>query len=482
MATVLIIEDNQAMSEMLATVVKELGHVASCAFTIQDGLRQAQSAAYDVVFLDVRLPDGNGLELLPEIRKNESSPEVIILTGFADPDGAELAIKSGAWDYLQKPVSLQELELLLNRVLQYRDNLRMVQKPSVALSLPGIVGNSPLMKTCLDVLAHAANTDANVLITGETGTGKELFARAIHHNSRTCKGDFVVVDCTALPETLVESILFGYEKGAFTGAEKSREGLIQQANGGTLFLDEVGELPPSMQKAFLRVLQERVFRPVGSKQEVGCTFRLVAATNRDLDQMVLSGGFRKDLLYRLRTIAMEIPPLRNRLEDIKPIVLHHTARFCENYGIELKGFSSDFFKALSSYDWPGNVRELVNSIESAVSVAQHEPILFPKHLPPTIRVHLAKALIENRRETSVPGAAEESTGNSGSLVSYREFRQAALLQAEKRYFQDLMISARGNIGEACRISGLGRTRLYTLLKKYEISRFDWPVSGIEQED
>jgi two-component system, NtrC family, response regulator len=482
MATVLIIEDNQAMNEMLATVVKELGHVASCAFTIQDGLRQAQSAAYDVVFLDVRLPDGNGLELLPEIRKNESAPEVIILTGFADPDGAELAIKSGAWDYLQKPVSLQELELLLNRVLQYRDNLRMVQKPPVALSLPGIVGNSPLMKTCLDVLAHAANTDANVLITGETGTGKELFARAIHHNSRTCKGDFVVVDCTALPETLVESILFGYEKGAFTGAEKSREGLIKQANGGTLFLDEVGELPPSMQKAFLRVLQERVFRPVGSKQEVGCNFRLLAATNRDLDQMVLSGGFRKDLLYRLRTIAMEIPPLRNRLEDIKPIVLHHTARFCENYGIELKGFSSDFFKALSSYSWPGNVRELVNSIESAVSVAQHEPILFPKHLPPTIRVHLAKALIENRRETSVHGASEGSADNSGSLVSYRDFRQAALFQAEKRYFQDLMISARGNIGEACKISGLGRTRLYTLLKKYEISRFDWPVSGIEQED
>ena len=167
----------------------------------------------------------------------------------------------------------------------------MAQKPSVALSLPGIVGNSAQMKACLDVLAQAANTEANVLITGETGTGKELFARAIHYNTRAIKGDFVVVDCAALPETLVESILFGYEKGAFTGAEKSKEGLIKQANGGTLFLDEVGELPQSMQKAFLRVLQERYFRPVGSKEEVRCNFRLVAATNRELDQMVQSGDF-----------------------------------------------------------------------------------------------------------------------------------------------------------------------------------------------
>jgi two-component system, NtrC family, response regulator len=475
MAAVLIIEDNQAMCEMLSTMVKDMGHEVSCAFTIAEGLRKALSAAYDVVFLDVRLPDGNGLDILPEIRKKESSPEVIILTGFADPDGAELAIKSGAWDYLQKPISLQELELLLNRVMQYRDNLRMAQKPSVALSLPGIVGNSPLMQACLDVLAQAANSEANVLITGETGTGKELFARAIHYNTRALKGNFVVVDCAALPETLVESILFGYEKGAFTGAEKSKEGLIQQANGGTLFLDEVGELPPSMQKAFLRVLQERVFRPVGSKQEVGCTFRLLAATNCDLDQMVLSGSFRKDLLYRLRTISMEVPPLRNRPEDIKPIVLHHTARFCDNYGIELKGFSSDFFKALASYDWPGNVRELVNSLESAISVAQHEPILFPKHLPPAIRVHLAKSLIGNRRETNMQGAAGVSTESPSSLAPYRGFREAALVEAEKKYFQDLMLLSRGSISEACRISGLGRTRLYSLLKKYEISRFDWPA-------
>jgi two-component system, NtrC family, response regulator len=476
MATVLIIDDNLAMSEMLSSIVKEMGHEFSCAFTIEDGLRKALSEAYDVVFLDVRLPDGNGLDILPEIRKNESSPEVIILTGFADPDGAELAIKSGAWDYLQKPISLKELELLLNRVLQYRDNLKMAHKPAVALSLPGIVGNSVQMKACLDVLAQAANSEANVLITGETGTGKELFAKAIHCNARASGGDFVVVDCAALPETLVESILFGYEKGAFTGAEKSKEGLIKQANGGTLFLDEVGELPQSMQKAFLRVLEERVFRPLGSKEEVRCTFRLVAATNRDLDQMVQAGTFRKDLLYRLRTISLEVPPLRGHREDIKAIVLHHTARFCENYGIEMKGFSSDFFNSLSSYDWPGNVRELVNSLENAISVAQHEPILFPKHLPPAIRVHLAKSLIEDRRETSTQGAAWESTELHGPLTSYRGFRKTVLLEAERKYFQDLMILSRGSISEACKISGLGRTRLYSLLKKYVISRFDWPPS------
>jgi two-component system, NtrC family, response regulator len=235
-----------------------------------------------------------------------------------------------------------------------------------------------------------------------------------------------------------------------------------------------------MQKAFLRVLQERIFRPVGSKEEVRCTFRLVAATNRDLDQMVQAGTFRKDLLYRLRTISLDVPPLRNHPEDIKAIVLHHTARFCENYGIEMKGFSSDFFNSLLSYEWPGNVRELVNSLENAISVAQHEPILFPKHLPPAIRVHLAKSLIENRRETSAQGAAGENTESPGPLASYRGFRKTVLLEAEKKYFRDLMVLSRGSISEACKISGLGRTRLYSLLKKHGISRFDWPPSKNQQ--
>ncbi len=473
MANVLIIDDDEMICEMLSTMVKRMGHEANYAFTIEAGLRAALSGSYDVVFLDVRLPDGNGLEILPEIRKSSSSPEVIIMTGYADHDGAELAIRSGAWDYVQKPISPKELRPPLSRVLQYREIMKKARKPAVALSLPGIVGNSPEMKACFDVLAQAVNSEANVLISGETGTGKELFARAIHFNSTTLKGDFVVVDCAALPETLVEGILFGYEKGAFTGAEKSKEGLIKQANGGTLFLDEVGELPSSMQKAFLRVLQERSFRPLGAKEEVRCAFRLIAATNRDLDQMVQAGSYRKDLLYRLRTIAMEVPPLRNHPLDIKPIALHHVARLCENYGIEMKGFSPDFFDALTSYDWPGNVRELVNSLESSISLAHHEPILFPKHLPPAIRVHLAKSSIGSRQKTGFQDPLGDGSASPNTLPTYRGFRETALLEAEVRYFQDLMRLSRGSVRQACKISGLGRTRLYYFLKKYQISRFGW---------
>jgi len=257
MEDILIIDDDKTICEMLSSLIQSMGYDVTYSLTLKSGLEEASAGAFGVVFLDVRMPDGNGLDMLHEIRQVPSSPEVIIMTGQGDPDGAALAIKSGAWDYLEKPSSIEEMTLPLVRALQYREE-KKARMPKMALKREGIVGSSPQLAACLDLVAQAANSDANVLIEGETGTGKELFARAIHENSSRANGNFVVVDCTALPETLVESVLFGHKKGSFTGADKTQDGLIKQADGGTVFLDEVGELPLSAQKTFLRSFRNTV--------------------------------------------------------------------------------------------------------------------------------------------------------------------------------------------------------------------------------
>jgi len=256
MASVLVIDDDELLCRTVSKMLAHVGHNAVYSVTMDEGLRRADAEAFDVVLLDVRMPDGNGLDLLPRIRQIVSSPEVIIITGFGDSDGAELAIRSGAWDYIQKPFSMEAVTLHIDRALQYRHE-RRASRTEVRLKRERIIGNSPKMIACLDIAAQAAVGDGNVLISGETGTGKELFAWAIHENSFRSYGNFVVIDCAALPKTLVEAILFGHEKGAFTGADRAREGMIKQAHRGTLFLDEVAELPHSIQKAFLRVLQEK---------------------------------------------------------------------------------------------------------------------------------------------------------------------------------------------------------------------------------
>ena len=419
--------------------------------------------SFDVVFLDVNLPDGSGLDVLPSIREAPSSPEVIILTGLGTADGAELAIKSGVWDYIQKPSSIHKMTLPLKRALQYREE-KIKAKSRVSLKLEGIIGDSPKMKACYDLIIQAAVADVNVLITGETGTGKELFARAVHANSGRAGRNFVVVDCAALQDTLKESTLFGYEKGAFTGADQSREGLIKQADGGTLFLDEIGELPLPMQKSFLRVLQERHFRPLGSIKEIRSNFRLIAATNRDLEGMIQHGGFREDLLFRLRTLTIVLPPLREHPEDIADIARFHIDRICKRNGIAVKAVSPDFLEALTSYSWPGNVRELVNALERAIAASFSSPTLFHRHLPSAIRVKLAKAAVNDEPA----GEAAPTPLNDQVLPRLKDLREAAYAQIEKNYLQQLMKITGGDVESACRISDVGRTRLYDLLKKYKI--------------
>jgi two-component system NtrC family response regulator len=466
MASVLIIDDDRLICDILFNIITDMGHSVTCSHTLCDGLREALTGKHDLILLDVGLPDGNGLDAIARIQKAEPKPQIIIITASGDQNGAELAIRNGAWDYIQKPASVHDMRLPIIRALEYRGERKGKWQGLVAprlLKLNGIVGNCPKMKGRFDLVAQAANTETNVLITGETGTGKELFASAIHNNSPRAKKPFVVVDCSALPETLVESILFGHDKGVFTGAQIAREGLIKQADGGTLFLDEVGELPFPVQKAFLRVLQERRFRPVGTGAEISSDFRLIAATNRDLQKLVHEGIFRDDFLFRLRSFIIELPPLREREEDIADITRYYIARLCERHGVSLKGFSPDFMGALSAYEWPGNVRELLHALERALAAAFHEPTLFPQHLPEHIRIDLARHSIKSA--VSPRTRADGDLISRGAIPSFRNYRE----NMDRMYLMKLTSLAGGNIREACRVSGLSRSRLYDLLKYHNLT-------------
>ncbi len=468
MAIVLIIDDDAAICSMLCNKAVRLGHEATSAQTLQQGLAQIEKHPCDVVFLDVNLPDGNGLDALPMVRQAPCAPEVVIITGEGDPDGAELAIKNDAWDYLQKPFSVKEIDLILTRAVQYRAEKDSGSTPLV-LNRDEIIGSSVRLNECLERLAQMACSDGNVLITGETGTGKELFARSIHNNSHRSQNNFVVVDCAALPETLVESMLFGHDKGAFTGADKARAGLIHEADGGTLFLDEIGELPMHLQKAFLRLLQERRFRPLGTNKEQTSDFRLVAATNRNLEHMIAAGQFREDLFFRIRSLTLDLPPLRVRKADIRELALHYLVRLCDRYQLETKGVSPEFVETLVNYHWPGNVRELIHTIERALTVAGPEPTLYPRHLPTNIRVFVVRETVS--RTTKPAGAPPEPARVfEGRLPLLKDYRNSLIADGEKNYLNELMRRTKGDIANACEISGLGRARLYGLMKKYQIAR------------
>ncbi len=462
MGKILIIDDDHMMSKTLAYMIQSTGHEARCASTLGDGSRIVGEEPFDVVLLDVGMPDGSGLRAVQTIKESPSQPEVIIITAAGDPDGAELALRCGAWDYIEKTPSIKDLLPPLSRVLEYRKEKRAV-KPPLVLKRERIVGGGPRIQECLQKIAQASSCEVNVLITGETGTGKELFARAIHENSDRADGNFVVVDCAALPSELVESLLFGHKKGAFTGASADQVGLVSQADGGTLFLDEVGELPSEMQKKFLRVLQERCFRPVGAKEEALSRFRVIAATNRDLDVMVNEGRFRKDLLYRLRALQIELPPLRDRREDTIDLARFHVGRLCDLYGSGAKGFSPDFLDALTSYPWPGNVRELVNVLDGAVALCGKGMTLFANHLPVQMRVHILKHSLGGKSgENTRPRGPEAG----GSLPSMRDFRE----DVEREYLGRLIALSMNDVQEATRISGISKSRLYELFAKHRLSR------------
>jgi two-component system, NtrC family, response regulator len=479
MANILIIDDDQEICETLSSLATRLSHHCFSAYSLTSGRKICRETPFDIIFLDVRLPDGNGLDLLPEFMEMADPPEIIILTGKGDPDGAELAIQGGAWDYILKPSSIREITLTLDRALKYR---REKQSKAEAdnLKMSKIVGTSPRMKACFELMAQAARSESNLLITGETGTGKELFARTIHENSHRSAGKFVFVDCASLTESLVESTLFGHRRGAFTGAQDNRIGLIKLADGGTLFLDEIGEMSLSLQKAFLRVLQEKTFRAVGDTVEQGSDFRLIAATNRNLDEMVDNHEFRSDLLFRITTMRLPLPPLRQRPEDIRALVSFKTAQLCSQYGMQEKTIDENFLETLENYDWPGNVRELFNIIERSVIAAGAEENLFAMHLPRQLRIQVAKTQIRQMTGSEVlydndSSEHDEDFRSIGQnifqdifdrpLPSLKTFKNAS----EKIYLSELIRQCSGEIPRILTISGLSRSHFYSLLKKYGLS-------------
>ncbi|HQG30313.1 MAG TPA: sigma-54 dependent transcriptional regulator [Deltaproteobacteria bacterium] len=461
---ILVIDDDKLVCSSIANVSRTLGYNSAQAFTLEEGLDAVRADPYDIVFLDVRMPDGNGIDIIPQICRNTGSPEVIVITAYGDPDSVDLALSRGAWDYIEKPFSKTDLAQLLKDAVLYHESSTL---PQTALDFEkeGIIGHSPGMKKCLTLLSKTLSNDASVLISGETGTGKELFARAIHNHSLRAGNDFVVVDCAALPPNLVESILFGHEKGSYTGADRAQHGLVTQAHKGTLFLDEVGELPLSIQKKFLRVLQEGKFRPIGKSSEVESDFRVISATNRDLEDLVQNKRFRKDLLFRLRSITIDLPPLRDRIDDIPDLTNHYLKRHSKKYGMKPKRVSAAFRDILLQYSWPGNVRELIHALESAMAVAHDSPILVPKHLPYHIHVQVKRNAAAKKQSQH----ENHRIFGDASLPSLKDVREEAVSEIEEQYLKELLRQTKSDIKGACKVSGLSRSRLYALLKKYEIS-------------
>lgn len=464
MIKVLVIDDDLKICLFFSELLEQMGHGFELANTKQAARRLFENHRFDLVLLDLELPDGNGLDLLPEFTGTPHSPEVIIITGTGDVRGAELAFKYGAWDYVQKPFLLNEVSLPITRALQYRKE-KQATPQRIPLRRSNIIGESDAILSCLEEVAKAASTDASVLITGETGTGKELFARAIHENSKRASNPFIAVDCGALPETLLESTLFGHEKGSFTGAGKKQEGLLVQAHGGTLMLDEVGDLPLAAQKSFLRTLQERSVRPLGGNREIPIDIRLVAATNLNLDQMVKENRFRQDLLYRIRAMELKLPPLRDRQNDVEQIALKKLHELASRYKMETKAISPEFLKILSGHTWPGNVRELVNVLEYVLASASSDPTLFPKHLPVEYRMS------DLEFDPALPGtpksAAPMGWDKKEDLPPLNDYRN----RLERDYLKALINQAKGDRKIACKISGVSQSRLYGLLNKHGLPGF-----------
>ncbi len=463
MAKVLVIDDNKSLVKLITRDLTRLTHEVEGARTMTEGLQKASAQTFDLVFLDLHLPDGNGLEILPKIKALPQSPEVIIFTGYPSEQSAETAIQSGAWDYLSKPLERNSMHLCISRALTYRQQ-QQTHDQNLSFVKHCIIGNSPEIRKTIELMMQASQSNINVLLTGETGTGKELFARAIHENS-DISSNLVVVDCSVLPDTLAESLLFGHTRGAFSGAVADKKGLVLQAHNGTLFLDEIGELELKLQKKFLRVIQEKTFKPVGSTSEQKSDFRIISATNRDLTQLTESGKFREDLMYRLSSFVIHLPPLRERLDDIDLLLEYYVDRMASRYQIEPKSYGDDFVDALKSYSWPGNVREFVNTLDMIHTQARLEPVMFARHLPPTIRFEAVRKHLKKETSYVTPAVLPELD----VMPELKAVRENAIAQVEKHYLEKLMDTTGRDIQKACQIAGIARSQLYKLLKKYNLT-------------
>src|ERR1700746_28812 len=444
----LVVDDEQSIRRLCMTIGNTLGYVSMEAESAEAALGRLETDAPDLILTDLKLPAMSGVELLKQTKKLLPHTEVAIMTGHGSIESAVDAMKLGAYDYIEKPFRVEKMRLLLKRMAEkvrlVTENEFLRERVTTEENLHGIIGSSANIQDVLRMISRLKDTRTPVLISGESGTGKELAARAIHFRGSMAKTPFVAVDCGSLVPTLMESELFGYEKGAFTGATKSKAGLFQAASGGTIFLDEIGELPLEMQAKLLRVLQEKEVRPVGSNERETVDVRVIAATNRDLEAAYRAGTFRKDLYFRLNVVTVHLPGLRERRSDIPQLVHCFLDRYAPGENIQI---SPAVMKSFLQYEWPGNVRELENCIARAIALGDHRT-LEVNALPPAI------------------GKADESGGSSGDSSA---LSTTALADLERMTILRVFEQAGGDKLLAGKMLGISRATLYRKLKRYQIS-------------
>jgi two-component system, NtrC family, response regulator AtoC len=445
----LVVDDEQSIRRLCMTIGSSLGYACDEAESAEVAVTRAETEPPDLVLTDLKLPTQSGVDLLKRVKSVLPRTEVAIMTGHGSIESAVDAMKLGAYDYIEKPFRVEKMRLLLQRMAEkvrlVNENAFLREKVNTDENLDGIIGSSAGMQDVLRMISRLKDTHTPVLISGESGTGKELVARAIHFRGTLAKSNFVAVDCGALVPTLMESELFGYEKGAFTGATKTKAGLFQAANGGTIFLDEIGELPLEMQAKLLRVLQEKEVRPVGSNEKIDVDVRVIAATNRDLESAYRAGTFRKDLYFRLNVVTVHLPPLRERRSDIPTLVHHFLNRYAAGMHLPV---TPGAMKSLLQYDWPGNVRELENCIARAVTLGDHT-VIDVQDLPPAMRTE--------------PSASHEMTPQEASSLS-----TTALAEMERMTILRVFEQAHGDKALAGKMLGISRATLYRKLKRYNI--------------
>ncbi len=448
--SILIVEDDPALCRVLDLGLRDAGFQTYAVTSSVMALDKLRATDIDVILTDLNMPGMNGIELCQRANAERPDIPVVMLTAFGSMETAIAAIRAGAYDFITKPVELEAVVLVLERAVQHRTLREEVRRLRSVVeqreSAHEIFGESPAIKSVKDLVERIADADATVLVTGESGTGKEVVARALHRLSKRANGPFVAVNCAAFPESLIESELFGHAKGAFTDARSQRPGLLLHAQGGTVFLDEIGELPLSAQAKLLRVLQERVVRPVGSDHEVALDLRVIAATNRDLEQAVEEQRFREDLFFRIHVLPVSLPPLRARGTDVLLLAQRFLLDSAARAGKAVRSLAPKAAELLLDYPWPGNVRELMNCIEHAVALARYEHVT-PEDLPQRVR---------NYRRSHIIVAGDDPN----ELVPLEE--------VERRYILRVLESVGGNKRLAARILGLDRKTLYRKLERYGV--------------
>lgn len=455
---ILIVDDEEIVRKSCIRILSPQGYNLVTAKNASEAAKRLQNESFDLVLADLVMPDATGIDLLKKIKEEWPETEVIIITGYGTVKTAVDAFKYGAYDFIEKPFTPEVLLNSVERCLEKKkleiENIRLRQEINALYSLDNIIGASKEMQKVFKLIATVASTGSTVLITGESGTGKELVARAIHYNSARRDQPFMVVDCGTIPENLMESELFGHKKGSFTGAITTEKGVLEAANGGTVFLDEISNLPLTMQVKLLRVLQEKEFRPVGSKKTVKIDIRFIAATNRDLSEMVKNGEFREDFFYRLNVFPINIPPLRDRKEDIPALAYHFLHKYSKEVGRDVPHISAEAMRQLIANDWPGNVRELENVIHRAVIVCEGR-MLKPEHII---------IPLNREEEIEIPKTLDELK------LKKKDLRTRSIEDIEKGFLIAALKRNDWNITKAAAEVGMQRPNFHALLKKYNISK------------